>query len=167
MRACARRWALETPPLILAGAKGWYYEPLFKQVRELGLEHDVTFVGYVSREEQPLWYAGATVFVYPSLYEGFGMPIVEALGCGTPTITSNTSSMPEAAGTLATLVAPQDTEALARAMYHMLYDDALRARTQAEGPQWARQFSLERMARQYVDVYTEAAGKATALIVTR
>jgi glycosyltransferase involved in cell wall biosynthesis len=150
----------ETLPLILAGAKGWYYKPLFKQVRELGLEQDVTFVGYVSRKEQPLWYAGATVFVYPSLYEGFGMPIVEALGCGTPTITSNTSSMPEAAGTLATLVAPQDTEALARAMYHMLYDDALRARTQAEGPLWARQFSLERMARQYVDVYTEAAGKA-------
>jgi glycosyltransferase involved in cell wall biosynthesis len=148
----------ETPPLILAGAKGWYYEPFFKRVRELGVERDVTFVGYVSREEQPLWYAGAAVFVYPSLYEGFGMPIVEALGCGTPTITSNTSSMPEAAGTLATLVAPQDTEALARAMYHMLYDDALRARTQAEGPHWARQFSLERMARQYVDVYTEAAG---------
>jgi glycosyltransferase involved in cell wall biosynthesis len=151
----------ETPPLILAGAKGWYYEPLFARVRELGVERDVTFVGYVSREEQPLWYAGAAVFVYPSLYEGFGMPIVEALGCGTPTITSNTSSMPEAAGTLATLVAPQDADALAKAMYHMLYDDALRARTLSEGPQWARQFSLERMARQYVDVYTEVAGKAT------
>jgi glycosyltransferase involved in cell wall biosynthesis len=89
------------------------------------------------------------------------MPIVEALGCGTPTITSNTSSMPEAAGSLATLVAPQDAEALARAMYHMLYDDALRLRTRIEGPQWARQFSLERMARQYVDVYTEAAGRVT------
>jgi glycosyltransferase involved in cell wall biosynthesis len=151
----------DTPPLILAGDKGWYYEPLFRMVRELGVERDVTFVGYVSREEQPLWYAGAAVFVYPSLYEGFGMPIVEALGCGTPTITSNTSSMPEAAGTLATLVAPQDAEALAMTMYHMLYDDALRARTQAEGPPWARRFSLERMARQYVAVYTEAAGNAT------
>jgi glycosyltransferase involved in cell wall biosynthesis len=151
----------ETPPLILAGAKGWYYEPLFRRVRELGVDRDVTFVGYVSREEQPLWYAGAAVFVYPSLYEGFGMPIVEALGCGTPTITSNTSSMPEAAGALATLTPPQDAEALARAMYYMLYDDALRARTRSEGPQWARQFSLERMARQYIEVYTEVAGKAT------
>ena len=150
-----------TPPLILAGAKGWYYEPLFARVRELDIERDVTFVGYVSREEQPLWYAGATAFVYPSLYEGFGMPIVEALGCGTPTITSNTSSMPEAAGSLATLVAPQDAEALARAMYHMLYDDELRIRTRIKGPQWARQFSLERMARRYVDVYTEAAGRVT------
>jgi glycosyltransferase involved in cell wall biosynthesis len=154
------RMGAETPPLILAGAKGWYYEPLFRRVRELGVERDVTFVGYVSREEQPLWYAGATVFVYPSLYEGFGMPIVEALGCGTPTITSNTSSMPEAAGTLARLTPPQDAEALAKAMYHMLYDDALRTRTWSEGPQWARRFSLERMARQYIEVYTEVAGKA-------
>jgi glycosyltransferase involved in cell wall biosynthesis len=156
----------DTPPLILAGAKGWYYEPLFQRVRELGIERDVTFVGYVSREEQPLWYAGAAVFVYPSLYEGFGMPIVEALGCGTPTITSNTSSMPEAAGSLATLVAPQDTEALTGAMYHMLHDDALRARTQLEGPEWARRFSLEWMARQYVDVYTQVSRKSAALIVT-
>ena len=151
----------ETPPLILAGAKGWYYEPLFKQVRELGLERDVTFVGFVSSDEQPLWYAGAAAFVYPSLYEGFGAPITEALGCGTPTISSNTSSMPEAAGPLARLVAPKDADALASAMYDVLYDDMLRARTQAEGPQWARQFSLERMARQYIEVYTEVAGKAT------
>jgi glycosyltransferase involved in cell wall biosynthesis len=121
------RRATATPPLVLTGAKGWHYEPLFRQVRELGIERDVTFVGYRSREEQPLWYASAAVFVYSSLYEGFGMPIVEALGCGTPTITSNTSSMPEAAGTLATLVAPEDADALARAMYHMLYDHALRA----------------------------------------
>jgi glycosyltransferase involved in cell wall biosynthesis len=154
----------ETPPLILAGAKGWYYEPLFAQVRELGLERDVTFVGFVSSEEQPLWYAGAAAFVYPSLYEGFGAPITEALGCGTPTITSNTSSMPEAAGGLATLVAPQDAEALAIAMYHTLYNNELRERIQAEGPQWARQFSLERMAHQYVAVYTEAAKKVTHLL---
>jgi glycosyltransferase involved in cell wall biosynthesis len=154
------RMGATTPPLILAGAKGWYYEPLFAQVRELGLERDVTFVGFVSSEEQPLWYAGAVAFVYPSLYEGFGMPIVEALGCGAPTITSNTSSMPEAAGSLARLAPPQDADALARAMYDVLYDEALRARTQVEGPKWAREFSLERMARQYIDVYTEAMEKA-------
>jgi len=150
----------ETPPLILAGAKGWYYEPLFRQVRELGLERDVTFVGFVSGEEQPLWYAGAAAFVYPSIYEGFGAPVVEALGCGTPTITSNTSSMPEAAGTLATLVAPQDADSLATAMYHTLCDDAVRARTRAEGPDWARRFSLEHMAQRYTDVYREAVALA-------
>jgi glycosyltransferase involved in cell wall biosynthesis len=150
----------DTPPLVLAGAKGWYYESLFQRVRELGLERDVTFVGFVSSEEQPLWYASAALFVYPSLYEGFGAPIVEALGCGTPTITSTTSSMPEAAGSLARLVEPDNAEELATAMYDTLYDDALRARTQVEGPQWARQFSLERMARQYIDVYTETAQRA-------
>jgi glycosyltransferase involved in cell wall biosynthesis len=148
------------PPLILAGAKGWYYEPLFRQVRALGLERDVTFVGYVSREEQPLWYSGAALFVYPSLYEGFGMPIVEALGCGTPTVTSTTSSMPEAAGTLARLVEPDNADALATAMYHTLYDDVVRARTRAEGPDWARRFSLEHMAQRYSDVYREAVALA-------
>ena len=148
------------PPLILAGAKGWYYEPLFRQVRALGLERNVTFVGYVSREEQPLWYSGAALFVYPSLYEGFGMPIVEALGCGTPTVTSTTSSMPEAAGTLARLVEPDNADALATAMYHTLYDDAVRARTRAEGPDWARRFSLEDMAQRYSDVYREAVALA-------
>ncbi|HEV7237401.1 MAG TPA: glycosyltransferase family 1 protein, partial [Ktedonobacteraceae bacterium] len=82
--------------LVLAGGKGWLYDAIFDRVRQLGLESEVVFPGYVADTEQALWYAAATVFVYPSLYEGFGIPVAEALACGTPVVTSNVSSLPEA-----------------------------------------------------------------------
>ena len=147
----------DIPRLVIAGAKGWYYESLFERVRTLGIERDVTFAGYVAREEQPLWYAAADLFIYPSLYEGFGLPIAEALACGTPTITSNVSSMPEAAGPVATLVDPTDVGELAYAMRQALADPTLRQRMAVEGPEWAGRFTPERMARQYREVYREAA----------
>jgi glycosyltransferase involved in cell wall biosynthesis len=147
----------DAPRLVLAGAKGWYYQEIFDQTQALGLEGAITFAGYVAREEQPLWYACAELFVYPSLYEGFGLPIVEALACGTPTLTSDVSSMPEAGGTVALRVDPSGRDALAHAMHGVLADPAARARTQEEGPRWARQFSAARMATAYVDVYREAA----------
>ncbi|MEO7002001.1 MAG: glycosyltransferase family 1 protein [Ktedonobacterales bacterium] len=146
----------DAPQLVLAGAKGWFYESLFARVRTTGMERYVTFAGYVSREEQPLWYAAATMFIYPSLYEGFGLPIVEALACGVPTLTSNVSSMPEAAGTVAIQVDPHDADGLAYAMRDALLDATLKARTARDGLAWARQFSAERMAQAYQDVYREA-----------
>jgi glycosyltransferase involved in cell wall biosynthesis len=147
----------ELPPLVVAGGKGWYYESIFARVRRLGLERAITFVGYVSREEQPLWYAGAAAFIYPSLYEGFGLPVLEALACGTPTITSNVSSLPEAAGPVAAQVSPTDTEALAGAIGRLLHDAAARQRMASAGPAWAARFTLERMALAYRAVYAEAA----------
>lgn len=149
-----------TPQLVLAGAKGWYYEALFERVRTLGLERHVTFAGYVAREEQPLWYAGADLFIYPSVYEGFGLPIAEALACGTPTITSNVSSMPEAGGPVAVQVDPKDAEALAHAMQSVLADSTARERALVEGPRWTRRFTAERMVAEYVDAYREAAALA-------
>lgn len=145
------------PPLILAGGKGWYYESLFERVRALGLERDVTFAGYVSRDEQALWYAGAALFLYPSLYEGFGLPVAEALACGAPTITSDVSSLPEVAGPVAIQVPPTDVARLAHAMRSALADATLRQRIAVEGPQWTRQFSMDRLAREYAAVYHEAA----------
>jgi len=145
------------PPLVLAGAKGWYYDSLFERVRALGLERHITFAGYVSRDEQPLWYAGADLFIYPSVYEGFGLPIAEALACGTPTITSNVSSMPEAGGPVAVQVDPGDSEGLAHAMQRVLSEPTARERTLIEGPRWTRRFSVERMVAGYVDTYREAA----------
>lgn len=147
----------DAPPLILGGAKGWYYESLFERCRALGLDRYVTFAGYVSREEQALWYAGAALFLYPSLYEGFGLPVAEALACGVPTITSNVSSLPEVAGPVAAQVSPTDAPALAHAMREALADHTLRERIVVEGPQWTQRFSLARMARQYAEVYHEAA----------
>jgi glycosyltransferase involved in cell wall biosynthesis len=158
VEAYARARALDerTPPLVLAGAKGWYYEALFERVRTLGLERHVTFAGYVAREEQPLWYACADLFLYPSVYEGFGLPIAEALACGTPTITSNVSSMPEAGGPVAVQVDPNDAEGLAHAMQRELTDPTAHERTLLEGPRWTRQFTAERMAASYQDAYREA-----------
>lgn len=150
----------DTPPLVLAGAKGWYYQPLFERINSLGMQQHITFAGYVARAEQPLWYAGAELFVYPSLYEGFGLPVAEALACGTPTITSNVSSMPEAGGSMAMLVDPNDWDALAHTMRVALADPQARARTLDGGPRWARQFSSSRMAAAYANVYREAAERA-------
>jgi glycosyltransferase involved in cell wall biosynthesis len=150
----------DAPPLVLAGAKGWYYEPLFSRVRALGLERVVMFPGYVARDEQPLWYAGAELFVFPSLYEGFGLPVVEALACGTPTITSNVSSLLQVAGDVAQQVDPRNVEALARLLREILADDGARERTARAGPAWASQFSIARMAQAYATVYDLASSSA-------
>lgn len=159
VEAYARLRALDenAPHLVLAGGKGWYYQSLFERVQALGLERHITFAGYVSREEQPLWYAGADVFIYPSVYEGFGLPIAEALACGTPTITSNVSSMPEAGGTVAVQVNPTDPDGLAHAMRRVLADPTARERALIDGPGWTRRFSAARMVADYVDVYRDAA----------
>ena len=125
--------AARAPPLVVAGAEGWYFQPLFERVRALGAENTITFVGYVSREEQALWYSAATAFLYPSLYEGFGLPVLEALACGTPTLTSNVSSLPEAAGDVALQVAPTDTDALADGICRLLEDEQLGPRTRYAG----------------------------------
>jgi glycosyltransferase involved in cell wall biosynthesis len=143
----------DAPPLLLAGAKGWYYQELFDQVRALGLERCVTFAGYVAREEQTLWYAGAALFLYPSLYEGFGLPVAEALACGVPTITSDVSSLPEVAGDVAIQISPTNATLLAHAMREALTDSTLRERIAVEGPKWTQRFSMARMARDYADVY--------------
>ena len=148
-----RGLAPDAPPLVLAGAKGWYYEPLFARVRALGLERSVVFAGYVTREEQPLWYASAELFVYPSLYEGFGIPVAEAMACGTPVITSNVSSLPEVAGDVARQVDPHSAEGLAYVLRETLADGEARVRMARAGPEWARQFSISRMAQAYADIY--------------
>jgi glycosyltransferase involved in cell wall biosynthesis len=146
----------DAPPLIIAGGKGWYYQTIFERVRALNLEGSITFAGYVLPEDQPLWYSCAELFMYPSVYEGFGFPVVEALACGVPTVTSNVSSLPEAGGPVAIQVTPTDPDALARALHDMLADPEARTRALVEGPRWAHQFSAARMAHAYADVYREA-----------
>ncbi len=159
VEAYARLRALDetTPPLVIAGGKGWYYQAVFDAVRAHGLECDITFAGYVLREEQRLWYSCAELFAYPSAYEGFGLPVVEALACGVPTITSDVSSLPEAGGPVATCVPPGDPGVLAQAMHRVLSDPQARALALAQGPRWAAQFTMERMAREYAQTYREAA----------
>lgn len=143
-------------PLILAGGKGWLYEALFAQVTQLGLADRVRFVGYVPDEELPLWYNAAAVLAFPSLYEGFGMPIVQAMACGTPVVASDVSAMPEAAGTAALLFAPHDTAALAEALAAVWHHPEQAAAMRHAGLAHAQSFSWATAGAQTAAVYHKA-----------
>jgi glycosyltransferase involved in cell wall biosynthesis len=141
------------PRLVIAGGKGWFYENLFSLVTELDLEDAVLFPGYVPAAELPWWYRAAEIFVYPSLFEGFGLPVVEAMRCGTPTITSSASSLPEVAGSAALLVHPDDTEGLVSAMERILGSADLRQTLVQAGLLQAAQFSWSRTAAETAGIY--------------
>ena len=138
--------------LVIAGKKGWLYEAIFRRVRELGLEGRVVFTGYVAEEDLPALFSGARLFVFPSLYEGFGLPVLEAMACGTPVVCSNASSLPEVAGDAALLFDPLDVEGMAAAMERILSDKRLRAELIERGLKRARGFSWEKCARQTLAV---------------
>lgn len=144
--------------LVLAGARGWYDKEIFTTVERTGLQERVLFPGYIPNEELPLWYNAARVFAYPSLYEGFGMPVLEAQACGTPVLTSSTSALPEAAGDGALLVDPTDGEAIADGLHRLLTEEALRETLRQRGLAHAARFSWPRTAADTVAVYQEAVG---------
>jgi glycosyltransferase involved in cell wall biosynthesis len=146
--------------LALAGAAGLGSPDLRRQVDELGIAERVRWLGYVAEGDLPGLYAGATAFVFPSLYEGFGLPVVEAMAWGTPVITSSVSSLPEVAGDAAVLVDPYDVDGLARAMQRLLDDACLRDSLIAAGRQRARRFTWERCAEDVEAVFDEAMEKA-------
>ncbi len=146
----------ERPPLVLVGGKGWLYDQIFARVEALNLASQVHFAGYVLAEDLPLWYNAADLFVYPSLYEGFGLPPLEAMACGTAVITSTASSLPEVVGKAGLMVDPADTEALAAAMEQVLTARDIREQMQAEGLARAQGFSWEKSAQRTVDSYRRA-----------
>ena len=158
LRAFARLVQKGLPhSLVLAGSRGWMDSDIFSTVQELGLGARVLFPGYCPQPELPALYGAASLFVYPSLYEGFGLPVLEALACGVPVITSNVSSMPEVAGDAALLVDPHNVDELADKMEGVLEDAALRERLSCAGPERARAFRWERTARETLAVYERAA----------
>ncbi len=136
--------------LVIAGAKGWLYAELFRQVELLGLQEAVLFPGFVPADDLPLWYNAAAAFAYPSSLEGFGLPVVEALACGRPVVTSNVSSLPEAAGDAALTVAPNDVDALAAALGQAL---AAGPDLGARGPAQAARFTWAATAARTADTY--------------
>jgi glycosyltransferase involved in cell wall biosynthesis len=146
----------DRPPLVLVGGKGWFYDEIFARVEALGLTGDVRLAGFVPAEELPLWYNAADLFVYPSIYEGFGLPPLEAMACGTAVITSTASSLPEVVGEAGRLVDPADTDALASAMAKVLSDRDLQHEMEAAGRVQAAGFSWESAARGTVDSYRRA-----------
>jgi glycosyltransferase involved in cell wall biosynthesis len=142
--------------LVLVGGRGWSYDELFARVEALGLGDEIVFAGYVMNDELPLWYNAATVVAYPSVYEGFGLPVLEAQACGTPVLTSNTSSLPEAAGDAALMVDPYDVEAIAAGLSQVLTDESLRHQLRERGLVHAGRFSWPRAARETACVYRRA-----------
>jgi glycosyltransferase involved in cell wall biosynthesis len=139
--------------VVLAGKQGSGGEEVFRAVDKLHLQEHVHPVGYVDREDLPCLYSGATIFLFPSLYEGFGLPVLEAMACGCPVVCSRTTSLPEVAGDAALLVDPEDTERIAEAMRGLLSDAALRQEYARRGPARAALFPWERTARNTLEVY--------------
>ena len=138
-------------PLVMAGGKGWKNEALYQAIRRLRLEDRIIFTGYVNNSDLPLLYNAATLFVYPSLYEGFGLPVAEAMACGTPVVTSNISSLPEVAGDAALLVNPEDAEAIATAVYRLLTDEDLCCKLRELGLQRVKRFTWESCAQKTLE----------------
>ncbi len=134
--------------LVIAGKRGWLSDAIERRAAELGIAARVRFVGYVDDDDLPALLSGALAFTFPSLYEGFGMPVLEAMACGTPVLTSTTSSLPEVAGDAALLVPPDNTAAIAAALTQLLSDATLRSTLRERGLQHVAQFTWARCAAQ-------------------
>ncbi len=146
------QYPISSLQLVTVGKKGWLYQEIFRRVEELGLEKRVIFTGYVAEDDLPTLLSGARLSVFPSLYEGFGLPVLEAMACGTPVVCSDASSLPEVAGDAALLVDPLDVGDLAAALERVLRDEALRAELVRRGFEQVRKFSWERCARETLGV---------------
>jgi glycosyltransferase involved in cell wall biosynthesis len=142
--------------LVIAGMKGWMYDGLLETVKDLDLQSRVIFTGFVPEEEKPFLIAAAKVFAYPSLYEGFGIPVLEALACGIPTVTSNVSSLPEVAGDAALTIDPCSVADLSSALERLISDEPLRERLQREASRQAAKFTWTKTAVMTREAYNDA-----------
>jgi glycosyltransferase involved in cell wall biosynthesis len=157
LRALARIPPAQRVPLLVVGSLGWKFEPVIEAVRELDLDRWVRFVGYAGMDELPALYQLATAVVFPSLDEGFGLPVLEAFAAGTPVVASTAGAIPEVAGDAALLCAPEDDQALAAHLLRILTDLDLRARQVAAGRARAALYSWSRSADAHRDAYEAAA----------
>jgi glycosyltransferase involved in cell wall biosynthesis len=148
--------------LVCVGPYGWSSRDLANQIDRLGISSHVVFTGYVPFDDLPGLYNLGEFFVFPSLYEGFGLPVVEAMACGTPVITANTSSLLEIAGDAAETVDPSSVEELAQAIVRLAGDAAWREELSARGLTRAKSFSWAQTAREMLSVYQRAAGVVPA-----
>jgi glycosyltransferase involved in cell wall biosynthesis len=157
LEAYARIASETNVPLILGGGKGWLYDEIFAKAEQLNLGDRIRFAGFIDDADLPLWYAAATVFTLPSFYEGFGIPLIEAMACGTPVVASTSSSLPEIVGDAGLLVSPTDPDALGSAILRVLREPDLRAELREQGLVRARRFSWYETAQRTLDVYRRAA----------
>ncbi len=143
------------PTLVLAGGKGWLYDGIFAKVKSLGLEQHVLFTQYIDSADMCALMSSALAFTFPSIYEGFGMPPLEAMACGTPVLVSDAASLPEVTGDCAVIVKPDDTGSIADGLERLYNDENLRRRLSAEGLERAKLFSWERSAQMLHAIYEE------------
>jgi glycosyltransferase involved in cell wall biosynthesis len=146
------------PPLVIAGKRGWLYNGLFARVEALGLATRVLFPGYLAQDDLPALLSGAIAFLMPSLYEGFGLPVLEAMACDTPVICSDVSSLPEVAGDAALLVDPLDTSAMVDAVDRLLTRPELRSELVQRGRAQVARFSWNKAADQVIDILHQTIG---------
>jgi glycosyltransferase involved in cell wall biosynthesis len=139
--------------LVIAGKKGWMFREVFELVEKLGLEEKVIFPGYVAEEDKPYLYGGADVFLFPSLYEGFGMPPLEAMACGVPVIVSNTSSLPEVVGDAGIQIDPSDVDAISNAILELTSNPELCRALSEKGLKRAQSFTWEDSVKKLLKVY--------------
>jgi glycosyltransferase involved in cell wall biosynthesis len=143
-------------PLILAGGKGWQYDDIFATVEQYELTNDVHLPGFVPAEELPFWYNSAEVFLYPSVFEGFGLPVLEAMACGTPVIVSDASSLPEIAGVTGLRVPPHETAAWTAALRRALTDEDWRRQAAERSPVEAARYHWDATAQETIASYRRA-----------
>ena len=152
-----RRSDIAGVKLVIAGGKGWLDQPIYEQAVAAGLSARIQFLGFVDDADLPALYSAAALFAFPSLYEGFGLPALEAMACGTPVVTSNVSSLPEVVADAALTVDPLDVDALAHAVSKAMADSAQRKRLAAAGIKRAKQFTWEKAAEQLYGHYQRLA----------
>lgn len=147
------------PELVIVGKRGWLYEEILEAPKKYGVENHVKFLEFVNDEELHALYKNALFFVLPSLYEGFGLPVLEAMSLGCPVITSNVSSLPEAGGNAALYIDPMNVDDIAHAMKKLLADKKLRETMKEKGFAQAKKFSWEKTAKKTLEILEEVGGK--------
>lgn len=143
----------DVPQLVLAGGRGWMCDGIYQKAEELHLGSHILFTGYVDQEDSPVLMSKAEAFVFPSLYEGFGMPPLEAMACGTPVIVSSAASLPEVVGDAGILIDPENENELYLAMKKIMEDDACKDRLRNLGIQRAQEYTWEKSARKLMHEY--------------
>ena len=133
--------------LVLTGGKGWLWEPIIQKIKDAGLSGDIAHLGYVDSADLPAIYNGAILLTLPALYEGFGLPPLEAMKCGVPVVVSNISSLPEVVGDAAVLVNPNSVDSIAEGLLEVLSDERLRGVMRERGIRQAAKFSWQETAR--------------------
>ena len=146
--------------LVLIGGKGWLFDEIFGRIESLGITDRVRFPGFVPDEELPFWYNAAAVKVMPSIYEGFGIPLADAMACGTPVIASTASSLPEVVGDAGLLFSPQDSTALTACIEKVVYDSSRAATMRERGFEQSRKFSWKQSGARMAAIYRKALQKA-------